>query len=147
MVDTLTAGNLWWHWIILFLFFLSYTLIFIYLAAPGLSCSTWDLCCHVQVLHCSMRDLLVMVHGIFSCGMWTLSCGMWDLVPWPGIKPEPPALGVWSLSHWTTREVPGLFSMSNPMLLSCKLGCHFLVLEKLLVNMKGLSLLTVRIVS
>jgi len=24
----------------------------------------------------------------------------------PGIKPWPPALGAWSLSHWTTREVP-----------------------------------------
>jgi len=33
-------------------------------------------------------------------------CGMWDLVPWPGSKPRPPALGIWSLSHWTTREVP-----------------------------------------
>ena len=28
---------------------------------------------------------------------------MWDLVPW-----EPPALEVWSLSHWTTRKVPKL---------------------------------------
>ena len=28
------------------------TQLFVYLAAPGLSCSTWD-------LHCSMRDLLV----------------------------------------------------------------------------------------
>ena len=28
-------------------------------------------------------------------------CNMWDLIPWPGIKPGPPALGV----HWTTREV------------------------------------------
>ena len=44
--------------------------------------------------------------GIFICGMQTLSCGMWDLVPWPGIGPSPPALGVWSFSHWTTREVP-----------------------------------------
>ena len=35
-----------------------------------------------------------------------LSCAMWDLVPRPGIKPRPPALGVWSLSHWTTREAP-----------------------------------------
>ena len=26
---------------------------------------------------------------------------MWDLVPRPGIKPRPPELGVWSLSHWT----------------------------------------------
>ena len=31
---------------------------------------------------------------------------MWDLVPQPGIQPRPPALGVQSLSHWTTREVP-----------------------------------------
>ena len=34
-----------------------------------------------------------------------LSCGIWDLVPWPGIKPGPLALGMHSLSHWTTREV------------------------------------------
>ena len=32
---------------------------------------------------------------------------MWDLVPWPGIKPRAPTLGARSLSHWTTREVPG----------------------------------------
>ena len=31
---------------------------------------------------------------------------MWDLVPWPGIKPRPLALGAQSLSCWTTREVP-----------------------------------------
>ena len=34
-----------------------------------------------------------------------LSCGMQDLVPWPGIEPGPPALGVRNLSHWTTRGV------------------------------------------
>ena len=34
-----------------------------------------------------------------------LSCGMWDLVPQSGVTPGPPALEVWSLSHWTTREV------------------------------------------
>ena len=34
-----------------------------------------------------------------------LSSGMWDLVPWPGIKCRPLALGVQSLSHWITREV------------------------------------------
>ena len=32
-----------------------------------------------------------------------LSCSEWDLVPWPGIEPVPPALGVWCLSCWTTR--------------------------------------------
>ena len=38
--------------------------------------------------------------------MLGLSCGMWDLVPLPGIEPGPSALEVWSLNHWTTREVP-----------------------------------------
>ena len=33
---------------------------------------------------------------------------MWDLVPSTGIKPEPPALGAWSLSHWATRKLPVL---------------------------------------
>ena len=33
------------------------------------------------------------------------SCGLWGLVPRPGIKPRPPALEAWSLSHRTTREV------------------------------------------
>ena len=43
---------------------------------------------------------------LFSCSMQTLSCGMWDLVSWPGIEPGFPALEAWSLSHWTTSEVP-----------------------------------------
>ena len=69
---------------------------FFFLAAPGLSCSTWD----------------------FQCGMWTFSCSMWDLVPWPGIKPRPPALGAQSVNHWTIREVPS--SVANVVqLLSC----------------------------
>ena len=34
---------------------------------------------------------------------------MWDLVPRPGIKPGPPTLGAWSLTHWTTREVPEVY--------------------------------------
>ena len=34
--------------------------------------------------------------------------GMWGLVPWPGIRPPPPARAAWSLSHWATREVPFL---------------------------------------
>ena len=35
----------------------------------------------------------------------SLSCGMWDLVSGPGIEPGPPALGVQSLNHWTTKEI------------------------------------------
>ena len=51
-------------------------------------------------------SIFVALCGIFSCSRGTLSYEMWDLVPWPGIEPQPPALGVRSLSHWTTREVP-----------------------------------------
>ena len=63
-------------------------ILFIYLTVPSLS---WGM----QVFY-------------LCCGIQTLSFGMWDLVPWPGIEPGPPALGVKSLSHWTTREVPQL---------------------------------------
>ena len=42
-----------------------------------------------------------------GCSMqYYFSCGMWDLVPLPGTEPDFPALGVQSLNHWTTREVP-----------------------------------------
>ena len=60
--------------------------------------------------------VLVVACGIFSYGMQTslvVACEllaaacMRDLVPRPGIEPGPPALGAQSLTHWTTREVPG----------------------------------------
>ena len=60
----------------------------------------WVLAIACEFLHC------LAAHRIFSCTMWTLSGSMWDLVPWPGIEPGSPALGAWSLSHWTTRKVP-----------------------------------------
>ena len=47
--------------------------------------------------------------------MWTLGCSTWNLVPWPGIEPGPPVLGVQSLSHWPTREVPRVFFEVEPM--------------------------------
>ena len=50
---------------------------------------------------------MVAAHRIFSCGMW-------DLVLGPGVEPRPLALGAWSLSRWTAREVPAL---------SCCGGC------------------------
>ena len=49
---------------------------------------------------------LVAACRIFSCGIQTLCCNMWDLVPRPGMELGPLALGVWSPSHRTTREVP-----------------------------------------
>ena len=54
----------------------------------------------VPGLSCDMQGLCSLVTAI-----WTLNGNMWDLVPWPGIEPEPSAFGAWSLSHWTPREV------------------------------------------
>ena len=58
-------------------------------------------------LHCGRQD------HFFSCGIWTLSCGRWDLILWPGIKPATPAMGAWSLSHWTPREVPEFIGLTD----------------------------------
>ena len=44
----------------------------------------------------------------FFLATLAFSCGMWHLVPWLGIEPRPPALGVRNLNHWSTGEVPTL---------------------------------------
>ena len=69
-----------WGPLFCFVFRISVVFLFTYLATLGLSCSTHDL--RSSVAACK------------------------DLVPWPGIKPGPPVLGAWSLSHWTTKKVP-----------------------------------------
>ena len=64
---------------------------------------------------------LFWLHWVFIAGSSLRHTGslvvayMWDLVPWPGTKPRPPALGAWSLTHWTTGEVPklGFFSSAS----------------------------------
>ena len=66
--------------------------------------------------------VLVVPRKIFSCGMRPLCCGMWNLVPWPGIKSRPPALGAQSLSQWTTRKVP----IPVPYYLLFHYSCFFL---------------------
>ena len=43
-----------------------------------------------------------------------VACGI--LVPQSGIKPGYPGSEAQSLNHWTTREVPHLFSLSNPLI-------------------------------
>ena len=63
-----------------------------------------------------LHRVLVVVRKTFSLyrGMRIFSCSVWDLVPQPGIEPGAPALGAWSLSYWTTREVPPTLYCSNP---------------------------------
>ena len=40
-----------------------------------------------------------------------MACG--TLVPWQGSKPVPPAVEVWSLSHWIIKKVPPKLLMSR----------------------------------
>ena len=42
---------------------------------------------------------------VAACELLVAAC-MRDLVPRLGIEPRPPVLKAWSLTHWTTREVP-----------------------------------------
>ena len=71
-----------------YLFFKNICL-FVYLATPGLSNSVWDLGSSLQ----NVESLLV------ACKL---------LVPWPGIEPRLPTLGMQSLSHWTTKNSVGV---------------------------------------
>ena len=67
------------------------------------------------------------------CGLLVAAC-MWDLVPWPGVKPGPPALGAQSLTHWTTREVPKM----HPLFFF-KFLFIYLWLCWVLVSVRGIS--------
>ena len=51
------------------------------------------------ILFIWLCQVLVLACEIFCCGTW-------HLVLHPGIEPKPPALGAWSVTPWTTREVP-----------------------------------------
>ena len=51
----------------------------------------------------------IFIYWVIYLAVPGLCCGTWDLVPWPWIEPVSPALGVWSLNHWTMREVFFLF--------------------------------------
>ena len=64
-----------------------------------------------------LSQFLVWLAGslVVACKLLVVAC-MWDLVPRPGIKPWPPALGVRSLNHCATREVPGGLLPPTPLL-------------------------------
>ena len=54
---------------------------------------------------------LFVCAGNFGCNLWALRCGLWNLVPWPGIEPGTPVLGMQSLSHWTNQGSPSMFQI------------------------------------
>ena len=64
-----------------------------------------NICYMTQSLHLFKKFFYYFLIKLFIYFIFfavqSLSCSMWDLVPWPGIEPWPPALGAWSLSHWS----------------------------------------------
>ena len=64
--------------------------------------------------------LFIWLHKVFVLAHRIFSCSMRDLVSWPGMEPRPPALGVWSLSHWTTKDVPYLWNRRKNTALAMK---------------------------
>ena len=66
-----------------------------------------QLYCSIPVQHCYywLFLLLLSVFLIFYLFIWLCWSCMWHAG-----KPGPAALGVWSLSHWTPREVLCFFS-------------------------------------
>ena len=58
---------------------------------------------HKRILYCWAIGQALSTHFAFFDHAMQWACGI--LVLRPGIEPIPPALEVWSLNHWTTREV------------------------------------------
>ena len=58
-----------------------------------------------------------------------MACGI--LIPWPEIEPMPPAVEVWSLDHWTTKEVLSALYSCHPVAFGSLVSD-----EKLTVNLR-----------
>ena len=64
---------------------------------------------HVETVVMPCENSLVVAWELFG---WS----MWDIVPWSGLEPRSPPLRVWSLSHWTTKEVPIVTDINHNMI-------------------------------
>ena len=64
----------------------------------------WDFLLQILVIIIITIYLSIWLYQALVVTCRIFSRGMWDLAPWPGIEPEPPALGEWSFNHWTTGE-------------------------------------------
>ena len=82
----------------------------------------WLLWISLQSLPPSSHSLVKLFVCLFLV-FWPhhAACGI--LVPLPGIEPVPPAVKVWSLNHWTTREIPH-FLLCVPL---CQISLSFLL--------------------
>ena len=71
------------------------------LGKGGLSASSWEACFPIQPAFFFFNKIYLFVYLAAP----DLSYSMRDLFPDQELNPGPQHLEVWSLSHWTTREV------------------------------------------
>ena len=65
------------------------------------------LCLPVRALSLSLSLFkLIWLHWILVAAHKIFTFYLLGLVLWPGLEPGGPELREWSLSHWTTREIP-----------------------------------------
>ena len=68
-------------------------------------CLSWSQANTVSILSSVTINFVNNMFFLFFKYLFIYLAGMWDLVPRPGIKPRPPALGTQGLSHWATVKV------------------------------------------
>ena len=77
-----------------------------------LATQSFPICWSLEYFHASVANFNLSSRSLFVClGYYTLACRI--LVPWPGVKPRPPAVKGLSPNHWTTRECLGLSFIGN----------------------------------
>ena len=71
-------------------------------ASASNSCQGWDFFFNLPLVLTQIGEITLMFY-LFIFYPCPSACGI--LVPWPGIEPSAPVVEVWSLNHWTAREV------------------------------------------
>ena len=117
-----TTNDIWWQsfWLLNpssfsewrhLLWLVTWLLILIWPGVPYLKLLSGWMCWTFFFLSFILQVTFKLIHQfdcwvtVGACGIF--NCSLWDLFPWPGIESRAPELGAWSLSHWTTRRVPG----------------------------------------
>ena len=104
---------------------------YLFLAASGLTCSTWDLSLWCPGSLLQHKDFSpVVARGLCSCGTQTyLPCGMWDLSSRPEIEPTFPALKGRFLTTGPPGKSPFVF-----LIVTILIGVRYLIVVLICIS-------------
>ena len=69
--------------------------------------------CNLVSECCCWDSRTFLITFFFFFLFWLHPAAYGILVPQPGMEPNPPALGAWSLNHWTTRKIPFYLALNH----------------------------------